>query len=291
MIHPTLRLFIAIFVCIGCSKSAQKLSTTESKPIVASAISLPTPAKVPIIKPQDARPASVFVVQLEVWQISVPFGSVSNNAAFWKRVGEDNIDVATRDILYLNGFRVGQAPIREWDYFKNIIDENPAQAAHQSYVASEAHSVEMPLKNQVLQQCVFVMNPPQEPNGKTFDSCDNIMTLSFRPAPRKSGDVRVKLCPMIRGLHKKLEATVLNGQREFQFVAPERLYDLRLETDVPLDSFLIVAPSEYARAPMTVGNAFLIKEGETERLEQILILVPRVFNGGSPVASASIPRP
>src|SRR3954464_1613200 len=115
MIYSTRRVLIllALFVCVGCSKSAQQLSSSENRPIVASAITLPTPPKVPILKPQDARPVSVFVVQLEVWQISVPFGSVSNNAAFWKRVGEDNIDVAARDVLYLNGFRVGQAPIRE----------------------------------------------------------------------------------------------------------------------------------------------------------------------------------
>src|SRR4051794_36531699 len=119
MIHTTLRLLIStsLLVCIGCAKSTEKLSATERKPIVASAISFPMPTLAPRITPKDAKPQVVFVVQLEVWQISVPFGSVSNNAAFWKRVGEDNIDVAARDVLYLNGFRVGQAPINEWDYF------------------------------------------------------------------------------------------------------------------------------------------------------------------------------
>jgi hypothetical protein len=271
---------LAVAVYLGCASSAP--APIEKKMMVDPS---PAPIQASASGPKDAQPVVQYVVQLDVYQLSVPQGTVSNNDAFWKRVSEDTIDIATRDVLYLNGIRVGQAPVSEWEYFKNIINENPAVAQQNSYIATQMKSVEMPMRKGITSQCIFVCDPLRESSGRSYDECDNFLTLSFWPAPRKQGDLRVKLCPMVRSVRKKLGTALLDGQREFQYVSPERLYDLKLAADIPLGTFLVIAPSEYAKAPTSVGNAFLMKDGPADREEQVLILVPRVYGTKSIVNS------
>ena len=53
------------------------------------------------------------------------------------------------------------------------------------------------------------------------------------------------------------------------------LYDLNLRADIPKDRFFIVMPSPAARGSLSVGRAFFMKQGHTEQLEQILLIIPR----------------
>src|SRR4051812_25758400 len=91
---------LAAALCCGCAAHAptvtEKKLMTDGTP--AAALVQPSASA---SEPKDARPAVQYVVQLDVYQLSVPQGTISNNAAFWKRVSEDTIDIATRDVLYL----------------------------------------------------------------------------------------------------------------------------------------------------------------------------------------------
>ena len=58
------------------------------------------------------------------------------------------------------------------------------------------------------------------------------------------------------------------------------IYDCNLRIDVPMDSFIVIAPSSEARSPLSVGNAFFFTQGKSELLEQVIIIVPRPFQGG-----------
>ena len=111
--------------------------------------------------------------------------------------------------------------------------------------------------------------------GKSFDGSDNLLTVTFQQAPRKPQTMRIAVCPVVRSKIKRLEFSPLNKAQEITYTAPERLYDLNLKTDVPADSFLIVAPSDEATEATSIGNNFFITEGAAERMENVLLIVPR----------------
>jgi hypothetical protein len=224
----------------------------------------------------SGRPEAVVVQQLDVYQLSVPMGAVSRSDEFWKRVDEQTVDIATYDLLLKNGMRVGVASNSEWSYFKGIIDQHPTRARQSSATGGDAGAVELKLKEKINFQNVFYLNDRNQVFGRTYEHCENAMGVSFQPAPRKAGTVRISVCPLVRSLRKRFEVTVRNEEREIQYVAPENLYDLNLITDVPLDGFLVIAPSDHARIPSSLGSTFLVGGNISERFEQVLLLVPRV---------------
>src|SRR5204862_5121136 len=85
-------------------------------------VTAPAPPATGSVDSKDAMPVPQVVVQLDVYQITVPHGTVSNNDSFWKNVSEENLDVVSRDVLYLNGLRVGEAPLSQWGFFQGLID-------------------------------------------------------------------------------------------------------------------------------------------------------------------------
>jgi hypothetical protein len=62
-----------------------------------------------------------------------------------------------------------------------------------------------------------------------------------------------------------------------------------LKTDIPIDSFLIIAPSPEAQWKMSLGNAFLMRDGAAEKLEEVLLVVPQAVRRRpeKPAAEAS----
>jgi hypothetical protein len=120
--------------------------------------------------------------------------------------------------------------------------------------------------------------------GRTFEQCVNGVSLSFQPAPRKQGSVRIAVCPTIRGERRRLEFTPTNQELESPFAEVTRLYDLNLRVDVPDDGFLIVAPSEDADRKTSVGGRFFMAREKAERLEQVLLIVPSLLRlDGKPI--------
>jgi hypothetical protein len=63
------------------------------------------------------------------------------------------------------------------------------------------------------------------------------------------------------------------------------MYDLNLRVDIAPDSFFILAPSTDADRLTSVGHAFLTEDGTTQRLEQVIVLVPRPMNAADPLAA------
>jgi len=75
--------------------------------------------------------------------LQVPYGTVSRNEQFWKRVDEQCVDVGTYDLLFKNGVRVGQAPISEWDYFRQVMEAHPAVTKANTLVGVEGKPIEL----------------------------------------------------------------------------------------------------------------------------------------------------
>lgn len=227
--------------------------------------------------PRDPAPVQESVICLEIYQLAVPAGTVSGNEGFWKQVNEQVVDVATYDILYKNGLRVGEASNDQWPFFKDFIEQNPALVRHSTMVAREANLIELEMNKDLTSQNLFYFDADNQLQGRSFDRCDNLLSVSFQAAPRKPATIRVALCPVVRAQRKVLQYSVNNDEREIQYINPERLYDLNLRADVAVDHFLLIAPSPEGRWSTSIGNAFLMRDGPAERLEQVIVLIPRLI--------------
>lgn len=215
------------------------------------------------------------VQALDVYQITVPHGAVSRSQEFWKRVDETSVDVATYDLLQKNGFRVGVAPAREWSYFRAIIEQYPADTKRTTVSGGGEGSLEMSMRKGIDFQNLAYLTDDNTLLVRTYEDCENLLAVAFQPAPRRPGRVRMTLCPMVRSTRRKFTVSVTNEEREYNYVKPERLYDLNLCADIPMDGFLVVAPSTLAKWSSNLGTTFLVDGGVAEQVEHVLLMVPR----------------
>ncbi|MGB7158725.1 MAG: hypothetical protein WBD40_11700 [Tepidisphaeraceae bacterium] len=265
---------LAIVAIAGCAKKHQPGPTTmradEGQTAFASASEVRR-GNVAKGRQSDAP----MRLKLDVHLLTVPLGTISRNEEVWKRVNEQAVDVATYDLLIKNGVRVGEAPIAEYERFRQLIAEHPAQSQLAQLVTAEAKDVDLEIRKEVPSQTIWYLNGWSELIGRTFDRCENFLTLSYQPAPRKRGYVRIVLCPVVKETRKRLEWSTGGKELEVAFTQPQRFYDVNLRADVPVDSFLIIAPSAEATWPGSIGNRFFVEDGPAEQMENVLLLVPR----------------
>src|SRR6185437_11101074 len=124
------------------------------------------------------------------------------------------VDVGTHDLLFANGFRVGIAPRTDWDYFKQIIESNNVVSQMTAASGVTASTLEIPVKSKVLKQFITYFHPVNGLVGQMYDRCDNAMTVRFEPVPRKSGEVRVTVTPLLRAERTELMYTIRNEVQE-----------------------------------------------------------------------------
>jgi hypothetical protein len=254
---------------------------TDKTPANASNPSRPSPrgeairpaAPEKIIQGQDPPQIVRPIVSLTIYRYVVPAGTLSADEEFWKRVDESAINVKTHDILDRNGMRVGLAPFVDWPKLSQRLIKLDPQSKPAIYTAAGTHNIEIPMKNEVRYQIIYHFTPDGRLPVRSYDDSSNILRLEFKPAPRKAGDVRIELCPMVRSLRK----TILSTGEEIAFVSPEAFFDLSLLADVPLDSMLVIAPSSSAKESMSLGKAFFMGESETGQTETIVLLTPQAL--------------
>lgn len=250
----------------GTTNNTQQTTDETEKPVTRRIIS---PSDPPVM----FRPT----VNLSIYHLRVPIGTVSGSDEFWKRVDEHAVDVSTYDVLYKNGIRVGKAPISELESFLKRLDRNPMQTLPTVFAASGAKTVELPMKKGATDQVLYDFDLKNTLTVRSYEECDNILCVEFSPAPRKAGDVRFSLCPMVRTLRKRLVATSELDTTEVEFKSPEKFFQLNLRTDIPLDGFLILAASPEAKNTMSLGHAFFMLGGATEQQEDVLLVIPQAM--------------
>jgi hypothetical protein len=214
-------------------------------------------------------------MRVDLYQLQLPEGTISRNEKFWKRVDEQSVDPGTYELLYKNGVRVGQATLAEWDYYRQVMEQYPAVTKASSLVAADSKPVELLVRKDIHGQDIWYFDSSNRLEGRSYDACENLLAITFQQAPRRVNAMRVALCPMVRCVTKRLEHSALNNELEVTYAAPQRLYDLNLRADVPLDSFLVIAPSGEATWSTSIGNNFFMSNGTAERLENVLLIVPR----------------
>jgi hypothetical protein len=219
-----------------------------------------------------ARPTQVIYL-VNVYQVSVPLGTISRNEEFWRRIEESSLRVHKYDLLLKNGVRLGQAPLSELEHLGQFIDLSvPMQRT--MITGREVRNLQIELRRDLPSQVIFHYDAANNLIGREYDRCENVINLSFSPAPRKPGQIRLELAPMVRVQRRRLEFTLMHGEREIAYVSPEVIYDLALRLDIERDSFLVITPSADAERETSVGHAFFVQQGPTDRMEQVLLIIP-----------------
>src|SRR4051812_48972605 len=130
----------------------------------------------------DATPDVPLLIQVVGFKITVPAGACSRSEEVWRHVDEKAGGGGAYETLYKNGVRCGIASTGEWDYFKSILEQNPAITQPSAYTGREAKLIEMELKMKVDYQNIFAFDRSGDLVGQTYERCDNLMRVSFQPA-------------------------------------------------------------------------------------------------------------
>jgi len=227
------------------------------------------------------------VILLDVYQLAVPSRAISQNDEFWKRVDETRVDVGIHDLLDKNGIRIGLGRDLDWRYFKGLLGKYPSSRMSQGRTPPGKEGyVELPMRTGVAEQTIFGLDDQGQVWGRSFERCDDLLGVSFIASTHHPGDVIVKVCPIVRGLRRYYRVSAItNEETQIELVHPEHLYNMRLEAVIPLNDFLIVAPSKQARLSTSMGQTFLMIEGKAEPVERVLVIVPRAFRTDDPTTA------
>jgi hypothetical protein len=242
-------------------------------------------ALAPVARPdlRGARKMMPVVIALDVYHLTVPAGAISRNDEFWKRVDEDRIDIGVHDLLLKNGIRVGVGRDADWPYFKGLLGAYPSsRSARGRTDAGKEGYVEIAMKTKVPEQVIFGLDDQGHDWGRRFELCDDLLGISFIASTHTPGEAIVKVCPIVRGLRRYFRTTIYNEESQFELTQPEHLYDMRIEARLPLNDFLIVAPSTDARKSTSMGHTFLTTEGHAGPVEHCLVIVPRAYRTDEP---------
>ncbi|HEY2588591.1 MAG TPA: hypothetical protein VGI81_22810 [Tepidisphaeraceae bacterium] len=235
--------------------------------------------------PKGARKIMPVVIALDVYHLTVPAGAISRNDEFWKRVDEDRVDIGVHDLLLKNGIRIGVGRDQEWPYFKGLLGAYPSsRSARGRTEPGKEGYIEIAMKTKVPEQVIFGLDDQGHDWGRRFELCDDLLGISFIASTHNPGEATVKVCPIVRGLRRYFRTTIYNEESQFELTQPEHLYDMRLEARLPLNDFLIVAPSTDAKTSTSMGNVFLTTEGHAEPVEHCLVIVPRAYRTDEPTA-------
>lgn len=237
------------------------------------------------VTPRDATPAPQLFYHLVVFRIHAPLGTISDNEVLWKPVDETVVSPATYDLLWKNGVRVGTAPLETLRHLDQYLENNPDTSS--SIVGFEAQHVELAATRDIPQQNVFFLDRDNVLQGRSYDRCDNVLYLSFAAAPRRPGLVRISIAPAVLSFRKRLEYSLASNRadREIRFFAPKVYYDINLRVDLPMDRFLLIAPSPESMFETSIGRLFFTIDTPTERQERafVILVKARPIEGPLPV--------
>jgi hypothetical protein len=238
--------------------------------------------------PRDPQPAWQALIHLDIYQFNVPLGQISQNEKFWKQIDETRLGADLSRRLYDNGLRCGIVAKSQWSFFRDLVDDKSHPVVHQTIDGFRSDAVQLQLSRDVDAEDIFFFNSSGEPQGRTYKKCVNIVALSFEPVARQPGVVHIALCPTIKQQADRVEYTPLDNEFESTYSKITRLYDAAVQADIPDDSFFIVSPGPLASRSTSIGGSFFIKNDNTEQFEQVLLIVPTLFQlDGRPITISS----
>ncbi len=281
---------LAAIILIASCKTGSKPDpattrpTTAPVPVSSRIISL-TGHALPREDSRDPQPQLNAMVHLDVYTVELPEGSVTANEDFWKRVDEQAVGVGLEDRLFRSGIRTGLVPKILSPYFSQFFDKNSIRTRMTTVNGLHAETIELDVGEKLRTQDLFYFDSKGQDIGRTYDDCVDYFALGFGPTPRNPGGVRLTLCPVVKSERQRLQYTSLNQEYESSPKDEiDQLFEIGINVDLPDDSFFIVAPSIDARRPSSLGGRFLIKSDKSERVEQVIVIVPTFLRlDGKPV--------
>ena len=237
-----------------------------------TAISTSAPAKPTDAGPRDARPTAPQLYELQIFQLSIPEGSISRNVDFWKPFDETFLGLWKHDVLYKNGLRVGRAPLTELAAIQGELDD--AETSRSQLIGSKGQNVELELETGVGHEIVFAFDSQGRSEGHDFYSVDNLFMLGFRQVPRQPDHVYLDIAPAVRDQKQKL---TMGTDDRIRWQQAQTIYQVGISTQLGVDECLVVAPSDVAvQTSTSVGRVFMMEERPAARVEKVLVIVPRV---------------
>ena len=221
----------------------------------------------------------------------MPLGANSRDDAFWKLVEEDVVDVPTSINLSNNGLRVGRARVADWPEFLKILEKESAIRVSDSVMTAQPAIGDVPLSMSAeLPEELLYFYDEHGLTMRSYDDCQNFLSLAFQWAPRKPQTIRVTICPVVKAWRTRFDYALSDDPPQTKFLDRENFYDLHLCADIVPGEFLVLGTSPAAQDPNRIGSRFLTRNGPNQRYEQVLIMVgkPVPMNGmkGRPTTRA-----
>jgi hypothetical protein len=216
----------------------------------------------------------------------MPYGANSRDAAFWKLVDEDIVDVATKYRLEENGLRIGRARIVDWPTFLDILVKESALKIIDGRISSQPAIGDAPLdmSEQLREELIWYFDE-HGLTGRSYDDCINRFSLAFQWAPREPDTIRMTICPVVHAIRTRYDYALSDDPEPSTYLQADNYYDLHLTTDIPPGDFVIVGTSIQTKDPHRIGSRFLTRDGPNQRFEELLIFA------GKPVAINRIKSP
>ena len=224
-------------------------------------------------RPADAQPAQTTVIALQIYEVAVPRGRISDDVPLWFGLDERATGVATYDVLWANGFRVGVGGAGELDAIREALRAEqavraqvvpPLGATRHTYYADRPPAGE---------QTLFWFDERKRSHGRTFADVQNRLAIEF--APGRDDTVRLTITPVVRSAVGRTRVTATGEDYVVEEVRDEAAFDLDARLTLPLGGFALVAPSPDADRATSLGHAFLTSGDAAPRTETALLIVPQ----------------
>jgi hypothetical protein len=235
-----------------------------------------TPVAPPPMRSSDANPPPIGSGAIfgEIYQFQMPFGANSRDDSFWKLVDEDVVDVPTNLNLNRNGLRVGRGRVADWpDYLKLLIAESAMTLNETKFLTQPSFDdARLPMSDILPEELLFIYDD-HGLTMRSFDNCQNYLSLAFQWAPRKPRTMRLTICPAIMAWRTRRDYSLSDNPPEGKYLERLNYYDLHFRADVAPGEFLALGTSTATEDPNRLGSRFLTRDGPNQRYEQLLILV------------------
>src|SRR5687768_5225882 len=93
-----------------------------------------------------------------------------------------------------------------------------------TYTGRANNDIELEMKKGVPLQHVFYYDTAGQLVGRTYERCNDLIRVSYQPAPRKHGSVRLGMVPVVQSLRERLVAIGPTNTRTITWFRPETLY-------------------------------------------------------------------
>ncbi|MGD0389714.1 MAG: hypothetical protein ABSC42_12255 [Tepidisphaeraceae bacterium] len=224
----------------------------------------------------DAKPplTGSGIITGTMYHLQMPFGANSRDESFWKLLDEDVVDVGTNLNLNRNGLRVGRGRIADWpDFLKILLAESAIKLRETRFTAQPSFDDARLEMSDIMPEELLYIYDDHGLTMRSFDDCQNLLSLSFQWAPRKPGTIRLTVCPAIMAWRTRRDYSLSDDPPEVKYLERLNYYDLHFRADIARGEFLALGTSTATEDPNRVGSRFLTRDGPNQRYEQLLILV------------------